>query len=300
VNRVLISGASGYFGSLTKDYLQKAGVEVISAGRARDADITFDLDNPDAFASYSIDNDVDVFIHAAATNEVDCIKHPYLSVYRNVAATRSALDFCVHNGIRNFYYISTFHVYGIDAGVVNEDTAPCPTHDYGLTHLQAEEYVRMYTRKGLINGVSFRPANMFDVPISLNGFNRWSLIPFSFCRSAVKESRIVLKSPGYQKRNFVSVKDIVRIINMVFQGEITAEVINIPGVSTLSIREFALLVKSVMQDNFGHSIEIEVPEGISLSTDLLYKSHYFSPVELNFSDIEAHINRFCGALISHA
>lgn len=298
MKKVIISGASGYFGTLTKSYLIKSGVEVLSAGRGNDNDIHFDLSMAEEFANKEINNDIDTFIHAAATHEVNCIEQPYNCIFNNVAGTRAALEFCVKNKIKKFIYISTFHVYGTDIGSIRENTQTKPMHDYGLTHLQAEEYVRMYTNKGLIDGVSLRPSNMFDTPLSIKSFNRWSLIPFSFCQSAISESRIELMSPGYQQRNFVSVHDIVKIINKVVSNEIQAEVINIPGVSTYSIKGFAELVKKIISESFGRTIEIVAPDGVKKDNKLDYGSNYFKPEDNGFKHIEEHVREFSRRLIN--
>ena len=299
MNKVIISGASGYFGKLATYYLEESGVKVLSAGRAANSDIHFDLDFAVDFASTKISENIDAFIHAAATHEVDCVNYPYKCVSRNVAGTRAALDFCVNNGIKTFIYISTFHVYGTDVGIISEQTPPKPNHDYGLTHLQAEEYVRMYTRKGLINGISVRPSNMFDLPISLDDFNRWSLIPFGFCKSAVNDGEIVLKTTGMQERNFVSVRDIVKVIKMIFNNKLTFDVINIPGVSTYSIRDFANMVKRIMLEEFSKSVEVIVPEGGLQNNVLTYMSNYFKPDDLEFLHIEDHVINFCKELIKN-
>lgn len=299
MKRVILSGATGYFGSLAKKYFEGRGFKVISAGRGKDSDIFFDMNNPASLSNVHLHDNVDLFVHAAAINEVDCVNDPYGAISGNVSGTKAALEFCVSNEIKDFYYISTFHVYGTDYGVVNENVPPRPVHDYGLTHLLAEEYVRMYTRKGLINGVSLRPSNMFDVPISLDSFNRWSLIPFLFCKSAVDDNRIVLNTPGFQQRNFVSVQNIIDVIEMLSRGDLHAEVINIPGVSTLSIRHFAELVKSTMREKFDRLVVIELPTGALSDNELFYESLYLSPHELGFTKIDEHVEKFCKVLIGN-
>lgn len=298
MEKVILAGASGYFGSLAEHYLKKSGVEVLSAGRRVRSDLHFDLDLLEEFASSQIDGEIDVFIHAAATHEVDCVESPYKCVNRNVAGTRAALDFCVKNKIKKFIYISTFHVYGTDVGVINERTPVAPLHDYGITHFQAEEYVRMYTRKGLIDGVCLRPSNMFGLPVSLINFDRWTLIPFSFCKDAVEKGEVELKTPGHQYRNFVSVEDIVNVIKKISSNEINAEIINIPGVDTYSIREFAKLVQNVMSEKFDIKILVTAPDG-EVKSRLFYESDYFDPESMNFSHIKEHVNQFCGHMIAN-
>jgi len=161
--------------------------------------------------------------------------------------------------------------------------------------MSAEEYVRLYTRKGLLEGVSLRPSNMFDLPLDLAHFNRWSLIPFGFCKSAVEQGSIELKTAGTQERNFVSVRDIVSIVEMIILGSLKDEIINVSGISTLSIREFSELVQSVMHEEFARSVELKL---MTASADrgekLVYKSQYIPTLERN---IENHVKALCRGLL---
>ncbi len=289
---VIISGRSGYFGSLASSYLNCMGVDVFSAGRHATDDYKFDLDRPAEFSELKVNRQVDTFIHAAATNEVDCVRDPYTTVTRNVTATRSALDFCVKNEIKNFIYISTFHVYGANGGNIHELTSPRPLNDYGLTHLMAEEFVNMYHRKGLVRGTSFRPSNMFDPPLSISDFGRWSLIPFSFCREAVNSRKIVLKSHGLQQRNFVSVRDIVTSILLTVDGKIDSTVVNVPGVDTLSVRGFAYLVQKYAKEILDIDVQVIYPDGENNEPALQYESKHIDPVKLGFSRVDDHVRQF--------
>jgi len=296
MKKVILSGATGYFGALTKKYLQDDGYVICSAGRSQSSDLYFDLDDPDSFAGLNFLGG-DAFIHAAAANEVECVEKPYQALFRNVAGTRAALDFCVKNNIKKFIYISTFHVYGKDTGVIDESTQPEPKHDYGLTHLQAEEYVKMYSRKGVIDGVILRPSNMFDMPLDLNTFNRWSLIPFGFCKSAIYDGKIELRTSGDQERNFVSVKDIVKVIKIVIHDEMKAEVINVPGASDLSVKMLAMLVKKIARMKFNIDVDVVAPNGNKPKDSLHFKSNAVSPSDLGFGVIDEHIFRLCKELI---
>ena len=192
---VVISGANGYFGGIACQYFQEQGWSVLKATRQTGADIYCDLDHPEQLCTTKIDCHADVFIHAAAAHEVTCREQPYRSIFYNVAGTKAALDFCVLNNIQHFVYLSTFHVFGNPQGIIDESTVPCPLNDYGLSHLQAEQYVQMYNKAKKVKGLVVRPSNFFGIPANLQACDRWTLIPLAFCRVTVYSNLSEFNAP---------------------------------------------------------------------------------------------------------
>ncbi len=275
---VLITGSSGYFGGIACRYFADRGWKVIKASRSEHADIAINLDHPEVFANTKVDTQIDLCIHAAAAHEVTCAKEPYRSIYHNVAGTRAVLDFCVNNEISRFVYLSTFHVFGNPSGEINELTLPNPLNDYGLTHLQAEQYVKLYSSKFGLNGMVIRPSNFFGIPADLSRFERWSLIPFAFCKEAIETGSIVLKTPGYQKRNFVAVNDICAAILGATKLENMPDVLHVHGRDTVSVRELATIVKTVVEKKGIRTVTILAPDGPLTTDNFIFNSLYLSTI----------------------
>jgi len=296
---VIISGANGYFGDIACHHFISQGWRVLKAMRQQEADIHFDLDVPDIFAQQRIDTKVDLFIHAAGANEVASREYPYRSIFHNVAGTKAALDFCLVNGIENFVYLSTIHVFGEPIGIIDESTQPLPAYHYGtygLSKLQGEEYVRMYTRCGKIKGMVIRPSNFFGIPVNIDKFKRWTLTPLSFCKQAVEEKKIVLKTPGFQQRNFVSVVDICSAIENVLNSIEDVPLLNLAGLDTLSIRSLAELVKKVMLMHLNEEIELILPESDPEIQSFQYTSCYLNKLYFPVNRIEDFLINFCQIL----
>ena len=293
---VIISGANGYFGRIAQGYFQKGGWQVLRATRGPDAEISFDLDQPETIAHTKLTRSADVFIHAAAAHEVTCRQEPYRSIEQNVAGTRAALDFCVANGISKFIYLSTFHVYGSPQGTIDETVSPCPGNDYGLTNRLAEEYVDLYTRQGKVQGMVLRPSNFFGIPADLQHCRRWTLTPLAFCREAVEQKKIVLRTPGYQKRNFISIQDLCGVIQAAVERIDDYPLLHVAGPDTLSIRELAQQVQTAMQ-NLNQEIELALPDGPQPEDEFTYTSLYLHQLYQPQYRIEAFIAKFCAVLI---
>jgi UDP-glucose 4-epimerase len=269
---VLISGANGYFGGVACQYFEARAWTVLKATRQPDADVVLDLDLPHDFAKQTVDGAIDLFIHAAAAHEVTCREQPYRSVNQNVVGTKAALDFCVSNQIPKFVYLSTFHVFGNPQGIIDERTQPLPANDYGLSHLQAEEYVQMYTRQQSIQGLIVRPSNFFGVPADVRYCKRWTLTPLAFCKEAIENRKIVLRTPGFQQRNFISVLDICGAIDTAIHHPASPSLFHIAGRETISIRELAKLVQRVALETLGIEVELSIPEGIPIDSTFTYTS----------------------------
>jgi UDP-glucose 4-epimerase len=303
MKKVIISGSNGYIGAIACQYFEDKGWQVLKACRQDNADIWCDLDSPEQFAGLTIDSNVNLFIHTAAAHEVTCKEQPYRSIYQNVAGTRAALDFCVKNHIEHFIYLSTFHVFGHPQGEINESTEPLPVNDYGLSHLQAEQYVQMYTREGRIKGLVIRPSNGYGIPVDIDKFKRWTLVPVDFCREAIGNHKIVLRTPGLQKRNFVSIPDVCRVMEKSYSLIDKIYLLHVYGVDTISIKAFAELVKNVMRNNFNEEVELVIPQNTSSlpsskSGEFTYTSKYLQEIHEPSDRIEDFIVDFCTLLKS--
>lgn len=293
---VIISGANGYFGDIVCQYFESQSWRVLKAVRQDGADLPFELDQPDDFSRLKIGDKVDLFIHAAAAHEVTCREQPYRSIFQNIAGTRAALDFCISNEIPNFVYISTIHVFGHPVGRIDELTQPLSANDYGLSHLQAEEYVQMYTREKKIQGMVVRPSNLFGIPANLSKFKRWTLTPMAFCREAVEKKKIVLKTPGFQRRNFVSTLDLCAAIYSTVEHIREAPLLHLSGPDTLSIRGLAQLIQKVMRDHLNEEIELVMPEGVATDEGFVYTSRYLNNFYQPSHRIEEFAIDFCKKL----
>lgn len=292
--KIVLSGASGLFGGIARRVLAERGLAVVSAGRRKQDQVPFDLE--DASTPNQAVNGVRAFVHCAAASEVECKEDPRGSIVKNVAGTWQALNYCVAQKIKRFVYISTFHVYGLDEGLVNEETATKPVGIYGLSHLQAEQLVKSFSQSGLLSVNIVRPSNLIDVPSSFETFNRWSLVPYGFCRDAVTTRSITLRTSGVQQRNFVSSRDVAETIARLIESGDTPEVINTPGLSTLSVAELADLV--ALKSSLRHgAVSVNRPGDVDLAPKTLqFESVYAREFHKPSRTIEDHIDELLGTL----
>jgi UDP-glucose 4-epimerase len=268
---------------------------VLTAGRAATAELHFDLDSPAPFSNALLASGADLFVHAAASNEIECREEPYRSDARNILGTKAALDFCVTNRIPQFCYISTFHVFGKLSGVIDEGSTPAPVDDYGVSHLAAEDFVRTYARShAWLHAFIVRPSNVYGLPVSLEAFHRWSLVQYGLCREAVTQGTITLRTAGLQLRNFVAAEDLCKLVECIAEDRNRpVTLVHAAGPDTLSIRELAVRIQDCVTTQAG------------MRPDVTYGTDESAPQEFQFRSrldtsglplAKRHIDEFLAAL----
>ena len=67
----------------------------------------------------------------------------------------------------------------------------------------------------------------------------WWLVLNDFCRSAKIKGEIIIKSDGKPLRDFISLKDVSRVVEKLIIKEFSFPVINVCSGNTFSIKEIA-------------------------------------------------------------
>ena len=255
---VLLTGASGYLGENFKSYYANTGWQVITLGRRVEDDIFWDAQVRRTISASDFSCRIDRIVHCAAVNETMIKKSSETTYDVNVTLTRTLCSLAIALNVKEFIYISTFHVYGVSSGIVGPDVVCSPINDYGLTHYLSEEILRNTLRRAQIGTLCLRPTNIYGIPPDMAIFDRWSLVPFAFIKKAMEEGCIRLLTVGTQERNFVDVCNVV-------QAEPPPsgfEVRDIYGNDTLTIKGFAELVAGVIKEVHQLDISIEKPNGL--------------------------------------
>jgi UDP-glucose 4-epimerase len=242
MKNLLLVGATGFLGQHLRKFYQNQGWKVFTLGRAENSDYIFNPEKLDTLLSLNINVNFDRLINAAAINEVDINNNISTTYDVNVTLTRYLVELAHKHKIREFIYISTFHVYGNSTDVIDVDLICEPKNDYGLTHYLSEQIVGILGKTYGINTLIIRPTNIYGCPVNMSLFNRWSLVPFAFIKDAIEEKSIKIRSSGLQVRNFVSVLDVLKATLLIERMDI----VNAYGLDTLTIREFALKIASVI------------------------------------------------------
>jgi nucleoside-diphosphate-sugar epimerase len=151
--RALVTGGSGYFGSLLLRELRTRGwacrVFDLVDTPDRPADVEFfsgDVRDPDAVRAACVDTEV-VFHNVA---QVPLARDRALFVSVNVRGTEVLLDAARAAGVRKVVHTSSSAVFGVPkTNPVTEDTPPKPAEAYGRAKYEAERRCLAATAAGL-------------------------------------------------------------------------------------------------------------------------------------------------------
>ena len=144
--KLLITGASGLYGSKLAQLALAKGIEVYSSdiqsltvyGNFVKLDISDKEQVQDAFKAIK----PDVVVHAATLTDVDkCETNKELAWKVNVEGTKNIAEAAKSAG-SFLIYISTDYVFSGKSGCYKETDKPDPINYYGLTKLKAEEIVQ--------------------------------------------------------------------------------------------------------------------------------------------------------------
>lgn len=132
MKRILITGKNSYVGNSfetwLKNYPGEYEVEKISL---RD-DSWRELD----FSEYDVVLHVAGIAHRKETKENE---HLYYKVNRDLAY--EVAKKAKKEGVPHFIFLSSMSVYGMDTGLIDQNTIPKPKSNYGKSKLQAEELI---------------------------------------------------------------------------------------------------------------------------------------------------------------
>jgi len=291
--RIALAGASGLIGSAIAAQLRAAGHSIACIGRREDCEVRLDLAAARALPSGALAG-CDALVHAAGVTDED-FRNPETAFAKAADGAKILLAAAAAAGVKRLVYISSAHVYGPLEGALDESRPPNPISPYARAHHTTEAQFRAADAAVLIA----RPCAVYGMPPVLERFARWSLIPFDFPRQAVS-GRIVLKSPGLQRRNFVPAEGLGYLVRWwLGQPASGTTVANAPGTAEMAVYDFARLCARIAAEEAGIEVAIERPEPTgALSDPLEYRTRVGG--HLPGTNLEDHVRGLTRALSKKA
>ena len=196
----------------------------------------------------------DYCIHTASYNEFFYENYAEKALAVNSLGTRNLIEVLKDSNIKNFIYLSTFHVYGNSAGVLTEDSELKPRSDYASTHLFAEYYLKQFYYTHNFQSIIFRLTNSYGSPKYINS-SKWYLVLNDLVKSAFENQVILLKSNGKSVRDFIWMGDVCKLLGHGLMLE-SHDVYNLSSGKTYGMMELAEKVQSVYKSRYGKKIDI--------------------------------------------
>jgi UDP-glucose 4-epimerase len=197
---------------------------------------------------------VDAIVHLASANEVACAKDMERALIINGVYTGRLLSAASQEKVSRFIYFSTAHVYGSPlAGVIDETVCPRPITAYAVSHRVAEDLVLSASRTGAMTGIVIRLSNSFGAPAHRE-VDRWSLLVNDLCRQVAESGRLVLRTAGTQRRDFITLRDVGQAVRHLLEippSAVGDGLFNLGGAWAPRIYEMAELIQLRFAARYG-------------------------------------------------
>lgn len=273
--RTLVVGAGGYLGGVILDKLVQEGHDVVGCFR-RDPGTAYRIASEGAKRVYldatetSFADEVlsllpDVIVYCVSLDHFDSevsVEHslrvnvaPLAELARKIASARPSCP---------IIYLSTLQVYGplAEGSLIDERTPTNPQNIYAATHLFCENLLEMYAKTGDLASVSLRLSNSFGPPAFSESSFDWLVIN-DFCRSAVRDQEIVLKSDGLASRDFIFIDDVASAVERLCAAADTFQqctTLNLAAGKSMSLWDAATAVGRIASRLWGAEVKITKPK----------------------------------------
>jgi nucleoside-diphosphate-sugar epimerase len=242
-HRVLITGASGFVGGEIYRYLLGSGYEAIGLtknNKHQNIDFHyFDLENIDSDGKYF--RNITTLVHCAARVHIFKKDDDASNFFKiNVEGTFELLLAAKKNNIRNFIYISTTAVYGLDScnDLICESSTVSPRTEYAKSKFEAENLVSKYCETNNINFLIIRCPMIYgrNAPGNFRAL-------FDFSNS----NKPIIKSFNQSVRSFLYVKNLVDFISFSIKESNYGSTVIISDSKDMSVPDFMCKIRKMLK-----------------------------------------------------
>jgi len=188
INKVLITGASGFIGSALCLRILAEGWQVRGTFRS-ESDVSRSPNGVKAFSIRTIDSDtkwngvlagIDTVVHLAARAHImDDVSSDPLAEYRkiNVEGTKCLALAAAKAGVKRFIFISSIKVNGEGrAAAYTEEDEEAPEDPYGVSKWEAEQELHKISRTTGIEVVILRPPLVYGPGVKANFMQLFKIV----------------------------------------------------------------------------------------------------------------------------
>lgn len=240
--KVVVTGASGYIGSVLVDALVKHSCKVIRVSRvdlvplADVKTIKADVRNADTWAE--IVAQADIIYHLAGNTSVyEAAKNPAESLSSTLLPLNHLIKAAQEQKCKpRVVFASTATVYGLTPQrPVAESVEPKPITVYDLHKLFAEQQLALATQQGVLESVSLRLANVYGPSTSVSSADDRGILN-RVTAMALRGKDLMVYGDGNYLRDYVYIDDVVRAFMIAgFRKDVCTGVFNVSTGKSISV-----------------------------------------------------------------
>ncbi len=252
----LITGGAGFIGSHLVEQLVEQGQKVtvldnLSSGDRTHLDsvadqITFIKGDVCDFSTVQAAcTGIDYIVHLAAlTSVAQSMENPQLTSQINVQGTAHVLEAAKQNGIKRVLFASSAAVYGTRPELPYTEETPMDCQSpYAWSKQAGEELCQLYTKVYRVETVILRYFNVFGPGQNPNC--AYAAVIAKFMQLAAENKSLGIDWDGLQRRDFVSVKDVVQANLLAAIQGVPDETYNVASGHTYTLLELADMIEKI-------------------------------------------------------
>jgi UDP-glucose 4-epimerase len=244
--KLLITGTSGQLGSYLAEHFmdrhEVIGIDIAEPKLESLKPITRKLSVLDYENLGEVCSEADTIIHCAAQVSVNAsVDNPIFDARDNILGTINMLWAALKCGVGRFVYISSAAIYGDPEYLPIDEKHPTnPMSPYGLSKLTGERYTLLFNDTFGLNTVAVRPFNIYSE--RQDPSNPYTGVISKFIERISEGQQPIVFGDGEQTRDFIHVKDVVRMIALLLDNDGANGVYNCATGIQTSVNDLARLV----------------------------------------------------------
>ena len=253
MNKVLITGITGFLGSHIAENLIASNIAVIGLKR-RNSDIWrckgfedavhwVDIDEEGLYEKELSAMDFDTVIHGAWIGVASDLRNDWGEQSKNISFLLSLLEISKNAGASKFIFLGSQAEYGSFNGKINEDYPANAVNAYAGVKLACLELVKTFCLTNNMNWIWLRLFSFFGEKENSN----W-LIP-SLIR-LMKVGNQMDFTKGEQKYAYLYVKDFATIMNSLVTSSVQSGIYNVSSSESRTIKSLIEEIRDYVNPNF--------------------------------------------------
>jgi UDP-glucose 4-epimerase len=234
MNKVIVTGASGFIGSQVADELSNRGYEVVLFDvkespykRPNQQMVVGNLSDRELLSK--ITKDVDCVYHFAGVADIDLAnKNPYETISTNILGTTNLIEACLRNDVKRFMFASSVYVHSVLGGF------------YTATKKACENIIENYAKTSGLNYTILRYGSLYGARAGENnGIYR-------IIKGIIENDSFTYWGTGEEMREFINIIDAARISVKCLDDEFKNRTLVLTGTEKFRIKDLIVMVKEIL------------------------------------------------------